>query len=70
MRAPDIPTGWPSAMAPPFTFTTSSVMPRSRMDASPTAANASLSSNRSTSASGQVRLIERALDRTRRLGEQ
>ena len=36
-------------MAPPFTLTMSSVMPRSFIDASPTAANASLSSKRSTS---------------------
>ena len=29
-----MPIGWPRAMAPPFTFTTSSVTPRSAIDAS------------------------------------
>ena len=47
-RMPDMPTGWPSAIAPPLTLTTSSLMPRSRMEATPTAAKASLSSKRST----------------------
>jgi len=36
-------------MAPPLTLTISSEMPRSLIDAQPTAANASLSSNRSMS---------------------
>ena len=49
MRVPDMPTGWPRAMAPPLTLTISSVMPRSAIEATPTAAKASLSSNRSTS---------------------
>src|SRR5437762_2059047 len=40
-RAPDMPIGWPRAMAPPFTFTMSASMPRSSIEARPTAANAS-----------------------------
>src|SRR5262249_52981881 len=48
-RVPAMPIGWPSAIAPPLTFTTSSEMPRSCMAARPTAANASLISNRSMS---------------------
>ena len=46
-RAPDMPTGWPSAMAPPLTLTLSSSMPRSSTEARPTAAKASLISKRS-----------------------
>ena len=34
-RVPDIPTGCPRAMAPPFTLTTSSLIPRSSADANP-----------------------------------
>ena len=49
MRVPDMPIGWPRAMAPPLTLTISSVMPRSLIEATPTAAKASFSSNRSTS---------------------
>src|SRR5690606_35278306 len=49
MRVPDMPIGWPSAIAPPLTLVISSVMPRSFIDATPTAAKASLSSNRSMS---------------------
>src|SRR3546814_7429728 len=49
MRVPDMPTGWPSAMAPPLTLVISSVMPRSAIEARPTAANASLRSNSETS---------------------
>ena len=32
-RVPDMPTGWPRAMAPPFTLTMSSLMPRSSVEA-------------------------------------
>ena len=49
MRAPDMPTGWPSAMAPPLTLTLSSSRPSSLVEARPTAANASLISTRSRS---------------------
>ena len=49
MRVPDMPTGWPSAIAPPLTLTLSSDSPSSRADSMPTAANASLNSTRSRS---------------------
>ena len=49
IRAPDMPTGWPRAIAPPLTLTLSSGMPSSRADSMPTAAKASLNSTRSTS---------------------
>ncbi len=52
MRAPEQPSGWPRAMAPPFTFTFSSMTsrrPRSFRTGSDCAAKASLSSQRSTS---------------------
>ena len=48
-RAPLIPSGWPSAIAPPFTLTRSSSRPSSRQTASDCEANASLSSTRSIS---------------------
>ena len=47
--APVAPIGWPSAIAPPLTFTRSGSRPRSRIVFSGTAANASLTSQRSTS---------------------
>ena len=47
MRAPDAPIGWPSAIAPPFTFTFSSSMPSMRTELIATEANASLISHRS-----------------------
>ena len=50
MRAPDMPIGWPRAMAPPLTLTLSTSMPSSLAEARPTAANASLISTRSRSA--------------------
>ena len=49
-RVPDMPTGWPRAMAPPLTLTMSSLMPRSAIEARPTAAKASFSSITSKSA--------------------
>ncbi len=49
MRAPDMPIGWPRAMAPPLTLTFSGSRPSSLVDASPTAAKASLISTRSRS---------------------
>ena len=45
-----MPIGWPMAIAPPFTLTWSGPTPRSRMDWMATAANASLISIRSRSA--------------------
>ena len=59
MRVPDMPTGWPRAMAPPLTLTISSVMPRSAIEATPTAAKASLSSNRSMSPTDYAGPLER-----------
>ena len=44
-----MPIGWPSAIAPPLALTFSSVTPSARVDAMPTAANASLISMRSMS---------------------
>ena len=49
MRAPLAPIGWPSAIAPPFTFTFDSSTPSMRIELSATEANASLISNRSMS---------------------
>src|SRR3989304_4126928 len=51
MRVPLAPIGWPSAIAPPFTFTRSQSQPSSRPTASDCAANASFASIRSISAS-------------------
>ena len=49
MRAPEQPSGWPSAIAPPLALTISSSSPRSRMQASDWEAKASLSSTASRS---------------------
>ena len=49
MRLPDAPMGWPSAQAPPFTFTRSGDRPISCMKAIGTTAKASFTSHRSTS---------------------
>jgi len=51
IRAPLAPSGWPSAIAPPFTFTLARSAPVSRCQASTTLENASFTSNRSMSAS-------------------
>src|SRR3954471_23520902 len=48
-RAPLAPIGWPSAIAPPLTLIFSGPISSSRATASDCAANASFSSNRSTS---------------------
>src|SRR5262249_18263425 len=48
-RAPLMPSGWPSAIAPPLTLTLFGSSWRSRIQASDCAANASLSSTRSRS---------------------
>ena len=66
-RAPDIPIGWPSAIAPPLTFTFSGVTPRSFMDWTATAANASLISIRSRSPTVRPVLPQRVVDRVGRL---
>ena len=47
MRAPVAPIGWPSAIAPPLTFSRSGSKPSSRSQARTWAANASLTSSRS-----------------------
>ena len=49
MRAPVMPNGWPSAIAPPDTLSLSSSMPSSRAEPSTCTANASLISTRSMS---------------------
>ena len=49
IRAPDAPIGWPSAQAPPWTLTISCGSLNSAIAAIVTAANASLTSHRSTS---------------------
>ena len=49
MRPPDAPIGWPSATAPPFTFTCSSSAPSSCVEFHATDENASLISTRATS---------------------
>ena len=70
MRLPDIPMGWPRAMAPPLTLTTSGPIRGRAMDASATAANASLISKRSTSAIPRPARCRRSQDGARRLGQQ
>ena len=49
MRAPEAPIGWPSATAPPFTFTAPGRRRASRSSSATTDENASFSSTRSTS---------------------
>src|SRR4051795_8046466 len=49
-RAPDAPTGWPIAIAPPLTLTLPVSQPRSLLTAQACAANASLASIKSRSA--------------------
>ena len=60
-RAPEAPTGWPSATAPPLTLTRSGSTPRSRVDCSATDANASLISITSMSAAVEPGALERDL---------
>ena len=55
MRAPEAPIGWPSAQAPPWTFSRSCGAPVSAMKAIGTTAKASLTSQRSTSPTLQPR---------------
>ena len=57
-RAPLMPSGWPIAIAPPFTFTFSSSSPSSRTTASDCDANASFSSTRSRSSTATPRALE------------
>src|SRR5215211_668401 len=49
MRPPEAPIGWPSATAPPLTFTRSGSAPSILVELSTTEENASFSSTRSTS---------------------
>ena len=58
MRAPEQPSGWPSAIAPPSALTISSSSPRSRMQASDWEAKASLSSTASRSSIVQPARVE------------
>src|ERR671915_1548770 len=60
MRAPLAPIGWPSAIAPPFTFTFDSSTPSIRIELSATDANASLISNRSISSTERPALSSAA----------
>src|SRR3954453_18231914 len=52
-RAPDAPIGWPSAMAPPLTFTFDGSQPSSLLTAQAWAAKASFASIRSRSSTDQ-----------------
>ena len=67
-RAPLAPSGWPSAIAPPFGLTraSSSARPRSRSTARPCAAKASLSSITSICVERQAGQLEHLLRRRRR----
>ena len=65
-RVPVMPSGWPSAIAPPFTLTVSRSRPSSFSTARYCAANASLISKRSMSASVSPVLREQRADRRRR----
>ena len=58
-RAPVAPIGWPSAIAPPFTFTFVRSAPSSFCQASTTEAKASLISTRSMSSSFMPAFVER-----------
>ena len=58
MRAPDMPRGCPTAMAPPLTLTLAGSRPSSRVEAIPTAANASLISTRSRSVGSMPSLAQ------------
>ena len=59
MRAPVMPNGWPSAIAPPWTLSFSHGMPRCFADGITCAANASLISTRSMSSIGQAGALQR-----------
>ena len=61
MRAPLAPIGWPSAIAPPLTFTFDSSTPSMRIELSATEANASLISNRSMSSTDSPAFSSAAL---------
>src|SRR5882672_617849 len=65
MRQPEAPIGWPSAIAPPFTFTFEVSQPSWRFTAIACEANASLISIRSRSFGSQP-ARERALRRRHR----
>ena len=66
MRAPDAPIGWPSATAPPFTFTVSGSASSIRVELSATEQNASFTSTRLHVADLLARLVERDLAGARR----
>jgi hypothetical protein len=59
-RAPDAPTGWPIAMAPPLTLTLDVSQPRSLLTAQACAAKASLASIRSRSPMPQPAFLSAA----------
>src|SRR2546430_6813456 len=59
-RAPEAPTGWPIAMAPPLTLTLPVSQPRSLLTAQACAANASLASTRSRSPTFQPAFLSAA----------
>src|SRR3954469_213146 len=59
-RAPDAPIGWPSAIAPPLTFSLAGSNPRSLPTAQACAAKASLASMRSRSAIDQPAFLRAA----------
>ena len=65
-RAPLAPSGWPIAIAPPFTLTLSRLRPSSFSHARYCGANASLISIRSRSFRRHLRALERLADRRRR----
>src|SRR6266702_2856294 len=61
-RAPEAPTGWPIAIAPPLTLTLEVSQPRSLLTAQACAAKASLASTRSRSATFQPAFLSAARD--------
>ncbi len=65
-RVPLMPSGWPSAIAPPFTLTLSRSRPSSFSTERYCAANASLISKRSMSSSARPVLASTLADRRRR----
>src|SRR6266481_4013419 len=67
-RAPDAPTGWPIAIAPPLTLTFEVSQPRSLLTAQACAAKASFASIRSRSAMLQPAFFSAARDAGMRPG--
>ena len=69
-RVPDMPTGWPSAMAPPLTLTLSSSIPRSSDRGQADGGEGLVDLEEVDGADVDARLLRRLEDRPRGLGQQ